>query len=379
MKASTFLSLICNHSRQLALAGILVFSFLLSRPAPAQYAYIPGSAGLNVYFANNGSIFAGEFDPTPDLFSGPCTQVDPANLNIGSEFTPPSFFSSALPGNIGPGTFPTYNPGAMGLGTASALVNYFPSPGLTYSNALGQSSAAPFGANLTLINTGPGIAELRLDWTAQFNYSGSTPIAASVDGIVSVDLGTWVAVAGGITFYDVTTISASPGTSVSTAIIGNSGDFAISFPPGLHSGSPPYSPSGTFWGLKSPPSPSGFQTGFLGGTGATINPSSGDVIETVGFIDLLVDPGSMQLSITPAPVPQFHSAHASGTNLLVNVQNGVAGVSYVTCRSTDASAPLNTWLPVATNIPSSTGNFNFTATNAVDPTEKAAFFVIRAQ
>ncbi len=374
MKASISLPPVYNHSRRITLIGVLVSSFFVSRPALAAYTYIPNTAALNIYFADNGSVFPGEFTPTPDLINGPCTQVSPVDLVVGAELTPGSFFASSSPGSIGPGTFPTYNSGTMTLGlTASSSINYFPSPFLGPSNNLSQSSITPFIGQVSLTNTGAGIAELRLDWTAQFTYSGTTPIAASVGGVVNVDLGTWVAVAGGIIFYDIT---ASTGSSASILL---GGDFFLhGYPVGLSTATG-YSPAGTFWGLNSLYSPTGLQTGFLGGTGATITPTSGDVIETVGFIDLLVDPGSLQLSITPAPAPLLHSAHASGTNLLVDVQNGVAGISYVTCRSPIVSAPLSTWQPMATNIPGSTGDFAFTATNAVDPADKAEFFVIRAQ
>jgi hypothetical protein len=371
MKASTSLSPVYNCLRRITLVGVLAVSFFVSRPSPAQYTYIPGTCALNVYFNDTVSgTYPGEFDPTPDLANGPCTPVEVTDLDIGAELTAGSFFSFTIPGSLGGGTFPTYNSGSMVLGTASASVNYFPAPFLTPSNSVSQSSITPFVGQISLNNTGTGIAELRLDWTAQFTYSGTTPIAASVGGVLNIDLGDWVAVAGGITFYDIT-ISAASSTT-----IGMGGDFPFhGYPSALST----YSPNGVFWGLNSAYSAAGLRNGFLGGTGGTINPASGDVIETVGFIDLLVDPGSLQLSITPAPAPLLHSAHASGTNLLVDVQNGVVGVSYVTCRSTSVSAPLSTWLPVATNIPSSTGNFNFTATNAVDPAENAAFFVIRAQ
>jgi hypothetical protein len=356
-----------RHNRSAAITAVITLLLAVTWSARAQYTYISGTSALNVYFTNTGAgMYPGEFNPTSDLPAGPCTPVGVAHLNPGAELSSPYFFSLVIPGALG-GAGASYSSGPMLLGTASASVNYFTYPSLAGTNTA-QSSATPYSGQINLTNTGAGIAELRLDWTAQFTYSGTTPIAPFAGAIMDVDLGTWVAVAGSLTFYDITAHTAS------SASISIGGDFP--FPPGYPIALTAYSPSGAFWGLESPPSPAGLGSGIAGATGSPLFPASGDVIETVGFIDLLVDPGSVQLSIIPAPAPLVHSAKLSGTNLLVDVQNGVAGVSYVTCRSTSVSAPLSTWQPVATNIASSTGNFNFTATNAVNPGDSAAYYSI---
>jgi hypothetical protein len=372
MKNSTKMASINQTSRPAWVIAIFTLLLAMTWSARAQYTYISGTGALNVYFTNTGLAYAGEFNPTPDLVA-PCTQVKPADLDIGAELTPGFFFASALPVLPSSGT---YNSGLMVLGTASASVNYSVSAGfLGGTNYVGQSSLNPYNGVINLTNTGLGIAELRLDWTSQFKYSGNTAtaIAPFAGGSVAFDLGSWVAVAGGLTIHNIT-----QGTAQSV-VISTGGDFLSSYgiPGALF---PAYAPSVNFWGREVPPSPLGLNSGdVFGYTGSTLPVNNGDIIETVGFMDFLVDPGSMQVIITPAPAPLLHSANLSGTNLLVDVQNGVAGVTYVTCRSTSVSAPLGTWQPVATNIASSTGNFNFTATNAVNPAEHTAFFIIRAQ
>lgn len=370
MKESNLLTLVYICRRQLALASVLLSAFFLSRPSQAAYTYIPGTAALNVYFANGGSVYPGEFNPNPDLFGGgPCTQVSPAHLNPGSELTPPYFFSSSLPGALGGLSYPSYSSGTMTLGTATASVTYFATPFFIGTNTLTQSSATPYFGQVNLANTGSTVAELRLDWTAQFTYSGTTPIAPFAGALVDFNLGDWVAVSGSLTFYDITTSTAS---SVTVPL---GGDYAFhGYPSALST----YAPAGQFWGYESPYT-SGFSFANIGATGSTLSPTPGDTIETVGYLDFVTDPGSMQASIIPAPPPVVHQASFSGTNLLVNVLNAVAGVSYVTCRSTDVSAPLNTWQPVATNIAGATGNLSFIANNVVNPSQNAAFFVIRAE
>jgi len=56
---------------------------------------------------------------------------------------------------------------------------------------------------------------------------------------------------------------------------------------------------------------------------------------------------------------------SGGTNLIVNETNAGAGTYYV-LASTNVTLPLTSWTAIATNMVSGSGNFTFTATNAVN-------------
>jgi hypothetical protein len=66
----------------------------------------------------------------------------------------------------------------------------------------------------------------------------------------------------------------------------------------------------------------------------------------------------------------------TGTNLLVNVANGVAGRTYQLLACTNLTLPLSQWTPVATNVLSASGNFPVT-TNVVWPPTQQKFFILQ--
>jgi hypothetical protein len=77
--------------------------------------------------------------------------------------------------------------------------------------------------------------------------------------------------------------------------------------------------------------------------------------------------------------PVITSLTLAGNNLVINGQDGVAGLSYLTLMSTNVTAPLSQWTPVATNVLSVSGNFSFTATNAVSAGMPQQFYTLQAQ
>jgi hypothetical protein len=349
-------------------AGIAAGALLLSLAwsGRAQFNLIPGTDALNIYFFNGISTYGSTLNPTPYLSQGPGTPVDPSNLQQGSERTS-TFFSHAWPGAISG----SYSTGLMSTANSSAQVNYVDTP-VFGSNSVAQTSLTPVGMNASILNPGSGIAELRLDWTAEYSFGGAsgTPVTAVVALPMGVTVQNWMAVAGQISFYDVS----SSMSSVAAVPLG--GDFYLptstSYPSALHA----KAQNATFFGLTTP----GLTGGFVPyDVGSTINPANGDVIEVVGFVDILVDPGSVQVSAQPAPSPGITSIQIAGTNLIIEGTNGVAGVTYVVCRSTSATAPLTNWVPVQTNLSSTTGNFTITATNAVAPANSRSFYVLRAE
>jgi NHL repeat-containing protein len=89
------------------------------------------------------------------------------------------------------------------------------------------------------------------------------------------------------------------------------------------------------------------------------------------------DHGTVRLG-TPL-IPNISSTSLSGKNLTFSGINGPAGGTYVVLASTNAALPLNQWTPVATNILTATGNFSFTATNAVNPNASQQFYTLQLQ
>lgn len=78
-------------------------------------------------------------------------------------------------------------------------------------------------------------------------------------------------------------------------------------------------------------------------------------------------------------IPSVLGITLSGTNLLVSGINGLAGGKYFVFATTNAALPLNQWTPVATNVLNATGNFTFTATNAVNPNSSQQFYILQLQ
>ena len=63
-------------------------------------------------------------------------------------------------------------------------------------------------------------------------------------------------------------------------------------------------------------------------------------------------------------------------NLLINGINGLSNSTYSLLMNTNPASPLNQWMPIATNVLTSNGNFTITATNAVDPAAKQRFYIL---
>lgn len=75
-----------------------------------------------------------------------------------------------------------------------------------------------------------------------------------------------------------------------------------------------------------------------------------------------------------APRPGFTTVAVSGANLLVNGTNGASG-TYVLLTTTNLASQV--WTPVATNVLTGSGNFSFTATNAVIGSDKQQFYILK--
>lgn len=77
--------------------------------------------------------------------------------------------------------------------------------------------------------------------------------------------------------------------------------------------------------------------------------------------------------IPPLQFVVTNLAVSAGTNLVFNGLNEFGGGSTVVLSSTNVATPLNQWTPVWTNGLGS-GNFNFTATNVVNPVFPQRFY-----
>lgn len=80
------------------------------------------------------------------------------------------------------------------------------------------------------------------------------------------------------------------------------------------------------------------------------------------------------------PALQITRLALLGTNLVLNVANGVAGTGFAVLASTNVKLPFSQWTPVATNtLLTNGGGFTLTATNAVNLAAPQQFYILQAQ
>lgn len=77
--------------------------------------------------------------------------------------------------------------------------------------------------------------------------------------------------------------------------------------------------------------------------------------------------------------PAISSMSLVGNNLIISGRDGMAGLAYLTLTSTNLAAPMSQWTPVATNVLSVSGNFSFTATNAVSTGVSQQFYRLQVR
>jgi len=83
--------------------------------------------------------------------------------------------------------------------------------------------------------------------------------------------------------------------------------------------------------------------------------------------------------VSVLPLSRILGISLVGTSLVVDGSNGQSGNTCITLMSTNLTADLSQWIPVATNILSTDGNFTFTATNAVDTHAPQRFYLLQMQ
>jgi len=90
--------------------------------------------------------------------------------------------------------------------------------------------------------------------------------------------------------------------------------------------------------------------------------NSGNTPLITGTGSLLIPSNGPGIFANPTGITSFS---LSGANVVITGTNGQAGDAYYLLTSTNLALPRSQWQPVATNVPGSSGNYTFTATNAV--------------
>jgi hypothetical protein len=102
--------------------------------------------------------------------------------------------------------------------------------------------------------------------------------------------------------------------------------------------------------------------------GATPNPKTELIaLDVIGY------------NLLRVPQPAITHISLSGTQLMLNGTNGLASANYCVLTSTNLSLPLLQWTSIATNTLGANGNFSFTVSDVVNPSEAKRFFALLLQ
>jgi hypothetical protein len=120
-----------------------------------------------------------------------------------------------------------------------------------------------------------------------------------------------------------------------------------------------------------------YSLGSTSGSLYSVNPATGTAtLIGASVINFGVGGG---LAFAPGPEPAITGVSLSGTNLVINGSNGLSNRTYQVLASTNIILPRIQWLPVATNILNTNGNFTITATNVVSRSFPQRFFILQLQ
>lgn len=306
----------CRSTRIAAFVCCLAFLLVFTRAAQAQFSQIGGTNSYNFYDFNG--------------------------LNSGSDGTDPSSPFSGQP--LGAYyDFESYPDSGVIPATGSVTVNGTAVNG-SATFALGPSPTGVSGSSfltlaLTNLTTLPD--EVRLDWTGTYEHTvaSSTPIV----GLIAVVQGT---ATGTGSYY---ALAGGEAIGASTAYFQNNGFSAPSpLGPGpWYGGNGPGNYSATATALFSP--------------NLTIT-GNGYIFQVSGYLDLVVDPGTVQVQIEAIPPPAVGIGTYSNSPVVFFPT--VPGTNYVVQMSTNLAT--GNWVPVTNGVPFS----GIEITNAPNP----AFF-----
>jgi hypothetical protein len=309
-----------SHQAALSVCCLL---FLFAFARPAQGGFTQG-LGTNVY-----SLYA--YDGTSFTVYG--TDPDPLGPFGGGALPYPTFFFGT-----GTGTVPPTGPVTVTAVGVPASATF----------TLGNNPTGVGGITLALNNPNTVPDEVRLDWcTFYINSSGSSiPIPgflANVSGTMT-GVGSYWELAGGETiFYNSSTYTAS------TASIG--GVPYLFGPAG----------AGPWIGAAGP--------GAFSTTTATMSfapvpvIANGSTFSVVGYLDLIVDPGTVQVQILPLVAPPALGI-CTYSNSPVVFYPSDPGTNFALYMTTNLTT--GTWVPVTNGIP-------FTAVQITNPPNPVFF------
>jgi PKD repeat protein len=121
--------------------------------------------------------------------------------------------------------------------------------------------------------------------------------------------------------------------------------------------------------------------GNIGWTNIQLTVTATATISTLqfGYLNGYFYFGLDDISVVPMTHPNIASISLSGTNLVLHGINGVSGTTNYLLMGTNLTQPLSQWTPVTTNVLGASGNFTFTATNAVDSKAPGRFYILQLQ
>jgi hypothetical protein len=117
-------------------------------------------------------------------------------------------------------------------------------------------------------------------------------------------------------------------------------------------------------------------------TTPTTTPGAGTANQSVTFtptnnIDYSTISFNVSVTVVSVPQPVITSVSISGTNLIINGDNGVAG-TYTVLTSTNFTLPFSNWACAGTFTLSASGSFSQTVNGAVTASDLEQFYILQA-
>lgn len=107
-----------------------------------------------------------------------------------------------------------------------------------------------------------------------------------------------------------------------------------------------------------------------------IDPTTGFTFDSRSFTTASERPFVV---ISAVPQPAIVGISLTGSDVIVSGTNGVTNSTYILSSSANLALPLNQWIPIATNVLTSNGDFTITATNATAISSLQQFFILQTQ
>jgi hypothetical protein len=290
----------CSH-RIAARVCCLIFLVASGCPVLAQFGQAMGTNNYNFYASNGTTLGTQGTDP------------DPGGPFGGEPIGFPDFFYSLGSGTIPPTGLVTINVTAV---TASA------------SFTLGNNPTGAGAMALTLTNLNSLPDEVRLDWATIYTNAGSSiHIFGFVANITNTltGSGSYYALAGGEEIF-------TANNSSYTATIANGY---------THSGLG----TGPWYGANGPGAYGQSLTCTFSSGGPTV--ANGDTITVAGYLDLVVDPGTVQVQLVAIQAPAVGIGIYSNSPVVFFPTT--PGTNFVLQMTTNLASP--NWVTVTNGVP----------------------------